>query len=98
MRTVLSLIGITALSGTVALAQTQPAPRAPATPGSTAAAPLPGANSFTKGEAQSRIEKAGYSSVSRLAKDEQGIWRGTASKDGKSVKVSLDYKGNVTEN
>jgi len=35
---------------------------------------------------------------SGLAKDDQGIWRGTASKNGKSVKVSLDYKGNISEN
>jgi hypothetical protein len=62
------------------------------------AAPLPGANSFTEGEAKSRIEKAGYTEVSGLKKDDQGIWRGSASKAGKPVKVSLDYKGNVGEN
>lgn len=61
-------------------------------------APQPGANSFTEGEAKSRIEKAGYTDVSDLKKDDQGIWRGSASKSGKSVKISLDYKGNVSEN
>jgi|SRR5271165_237212 len=58
-------------------------------------APVAGANSFTRGQAMSRIEKAGYSHVSGLAKDKDGIWRGIASKDGASVHVALDYQGNV---
>jgi putative membrane protein len=33
--------------------------------------------------------------VSALAKDDGGIWRGKAMKDGKAVDVSLDYEGNV---
>ena len=58
-------------------------------------APLAGANSFTEGEARSRIEKNGYSDVSGLSKDSQGVWRGMAMKDGKRLNVALDYKGNV---
>ena len=61
----------------------------------TAAAPLPGANSFTETQARSRLESMGYSSVGTLAKDNQSIWRGTAMKDGKSVAVAVDFKGNV---
>jgi putative membrane protein len=30
-----------------------------------------------------------------MTKDDKGIWRGTAMKDGTSVKVAVDYKGNV---
>ncbi|MER9364924.1 DUF4142 domain-containing protein [Mesorhizobium sp. M0518] len=59
------------------------------------AAPVPGANSFTEDQAKSAIEKAGYSDVSALTKDDKGIWRGTASKDGKSVPIALDFQGNV---
>ncbi len=66
-----------------------------ATGATDASAPLPGANSFTEAQAISSIEEAGYSGVSGLAKDDQGIWRGKATKDGKSVSVALDYKGNV---
>jgi putative membrane protein len=33
--------------------------------------------------------------VSGLRKDDQGVWRGTATKDGRSVNVSLDFQGNV---
>ena len=58
-------------------------------------APVKGRNSFTEGEAKSRIEKAGFANVSGLKKDDEGVWRGTAVKDGRSVDVSLDYQGNV---
>jgi ABC-type transport system substrate-binding protein len=58
-------------------------------------APAAGANSFTQAQAKSRIEKAGYSNVSGLIKDKDGIWRGKASKGGETVDVALDYQGNV---
>jgi hypothetical protein len=58
-------------------------------------APFEGANSFTEGQAQDRILAAGYTSVSTLVQDDVGIWRGTASMQGKSVNVAVDYKGNV---
>lgn len=54
-----------------------------------------GANSFTEGEAHSRLERAGFKDVKELKKDDQGIWRGSAMLDGKSVGVGLDFKGNV---
>jgi putative membrane protein len=67
-----------------------------ATSGATSpAAPVPGANSFTEAQAKSAIEKAGYADVSALTKDDNGVWRGTASKDGKSTPIALDYQGNV---
>lgn len=58
-------------------------------------APVPGANSFTEGEARSRIQDKGFGQVTNLKLDGQGVWRGTASKDGKSTNVALDYQGNV---
>lgn len=63
-----------------------------------ASTPVPGANSFTEAQAKSRIEEAGYSEVSALAKDDQGIWRAKANKNGNSVSVALDYQGNVVAN
>ena len=63
--------------------------------GNNPGAPVAGANSFTEGQAKARIEARGYTNVSELTKDSQGIWRGKASKDGKSFDVSLDYQGNV---
>jgi hypothetical protein len=60
-------------------------------------APVAGRNSFTEGEAKSRIEKMGFSDVSNLQKDDKGVWRGRATKDGKTVAVSVDYQGNVIQ-
>jgi len=61
-------------------------------------APLPGANSFTEGQAKSRLEANGYSNVSALKKDDNGVWKGTASHSGAQVNVSVDYRGNITRN
>ena len=58
-------------------------------------APVPGANSFTQSQAKDRIEKAGFTGLSELTKDADGIWRGTAVHAGKPVSVALDFKGNV---
>ena len=54
-----------------------------------------GANSFTEGEARSRLERSGFKDVTDLKKDERGIWRGGATLDGKAARVGLDFKGNV---
>ncbi|SDC76628.1 hypothetical protein [Belnapia rosea] len=62
----------------------------------TATTPAAGANSFTEGQARSRIEAAGFTGLNDLQKDDQGIWRGRAMRNGQQVSVSLDYQGNVT--
>lgn len=54
-----------------------------------------GANSFTEGQTKSRLEGAGLTNVMDLKKDDGGIWRGKAMRDGKSVTVGFDYKGNI---
>lgn len=58
-------------------------------------APVKGANSFTEGQAAERIAAKGFAEVKGLKKDDDGIWRGKATKDGKAVDVSLDFQGNV---
>jgi hypothetical protein len=68
-----------------------------ATTGANAPAPARGANSFTMGEAKSRLEKNGFSNVGDLTKDDNGVWRGNAQKGGGSTTVWLDYKGNTGE-
>jgi hypothetical protein len=55
----------------------------------------PGSNSFTEAQARSRIEAQGFRNIAELRKDDQGIWRGKAERDGKSVGVAIDYKGTV---
>jgi hypothetical protein len=57
--------------------------------------PVPGANSFTEEQARDRIAARGYAAISALVKDRDGIWRGRATKDGRTFAVALDYQGNV---
>ncbi|MDR9776869.1 PepSY domain-containing protein [Rhizobium hidalgonense] len=94
-----ALLGASALS---AIAQTAPATTsdgktpAVATPDSNnPTAPVEGANSFTEGQAKDRIEKAGYTEVKDLKKDDKGIWMASGRKDGKAVVIALDYQGNI---
>ena len=102
-----------AVFASVAIAQSQstPAttvePTAPATTVEPAAnavdtskktAPEAGANSFTESQARSRLEKNGFLAITGLMKDSDGIWRGKAMKDGKSMDVALDYKGVISAN
>jgi len=60
-----------------------------------ASEPARGANSFSEGEARRRLESNGFGGVGSLTKDDGGVWRGTATKDGQTVQVWLDYKGNT---
>jgi putative membrane protein len=55
-----------------------------------------GANSFTEAQARAHIAKSGFTGVSPLKKDAAGVWRGTAVKDGRTMPVGLDFKGNVS--
>ena len=57
--------------------------------------PLIGANSFTEAQARSQVEGQGFAQVSALVKDNDGVWRGTASKGGATMNVAVDFKGNV---
>ncbi len=58
-------------------------------------APVAGSNSFTEGQAKSKIEEAGFGNVTELKKDDNGVWRGKASKGGSTTSVSVDFQGNV---
>jgi hypothetical protein len=61
----------------------------------TANAPVPGANSFTEGQARARMSDAGFNDVQDLRLDDQGIWRGRAMRAGQQTGVALDFQGNV---
>jgi len=90
---------LTLLAGS-SFAQTSPETTTPSVSSPTATnpkTPVPGANSFTEGQAKSRIESR-FSNVSTLRKDAEGVWRGTAMKNGASVSVGLDFQGNVVSN
>ncbi|TCH99375.1 hypothetical protein EJV46_01470 [Roseococcus sp. SYP-B2431] len=61
------------------------------------AAPAAGANSFTEAQARGRLEAAGFTNVTELQKDDQGVWRGRASRNGTVTAVGVDFRGNVVE-
>jgi hypothetical protein len=89
------------LAATAASAQTPPAQSGPNNNAVNSAgqnnsdAPVAGRNSFTEGQAKSKIEDAGYANVTELKKDDKGVWRGQASKGGSATAVSVDFQGNV---
>lgn len=83
-------------SAGAAVEQSAPANAAVKSPDDTASAPLAaGHNSFTMEQARARIKKAGYTDVSTLTKDTNGLWNGEATLNGRRVPVSLDYKGDI---
>jgi hypothetical protein len=92
----IGLLAITAASAQNPSAQSGPNNNAINSPGqNNANAPVAGRNSFTEGQAKSKIEEAGYSNVTELKKDDAGVWRGKASKGGSAASVSVDFQGNV---
>ena len=62
----------------------------------TAAAPAAGANSFTEAQAKEHLRNAGYTDVTGMTQDSSGVWHGQASKGGKTVSVSVDFKGDIS--
>ena len=102
MRNSLVIGFVLAIAATGAMAQSPPAQNGPQngainSKDKVVDAPVKGRNSYTEGEAKSRIEKLGFVNVSDLKKDDNGVWRGRAMKDGRQVEVSLDFQGNVVQ-
>jgi hypothetical protein len=89
------------LAATAASAQNPPAQSGPnnnavnSTGQNNSNAPVAGRNSFTQGQAKSKIEDAGFTNITELTKDDNGVWRGKASKAGSATAVSVDFQGNV---
>jgi hypothetical protein len=99
---ILLSLGLLTFTATAAISQTTPnastAPSAVSTTkkdSDTRAAPVTGKNSFTQDQAHDRLAQRGYTDISALKQDDRSIWRGTATKDGKTGNVAVDYRGNV---
>ena len=102
MRKLIVALAVLAVTGQTWAQSTPPANRDANTPALNSrnsppnpGAPVAGANSFTEGQAKSRIEDKGFKNVSGLQKDGNGVWRGKADQNGKTVNVSVDFQGNV---
>jgi putative membrane protein len=90
-----ALIGVASASAQIANPQAPSNPAVNTQDANNPGAPAPGANSFTEAQARTRIEARGYTNISGLTKDASGVWRGTATRDGKNQQVAVDYQGNV---
>jgi hypothetical protein len=55
-------------------------------------------NFFTEDQARQHLMHLGYANVSSLEKDVNGRWVGTATKDGKTVGVAVQVKGDPIQN
>ena len=101
MRHIVLIAAALTFTSPLAFAQTPAAQQGPQNPAvksmheNNSSAPVAGANSFTMAQAESAIQAKGYTKVMGLKKDGAGVWRGTATKEGHSVPVSVDYQGNV---
>jgi hypothetical protein len=101
MRLFVMTTAVVGILASAAYAQNMPAQNGPQNPAvkgidqNNSSTPVNGANSFTRSEAIKQIEAKGYTHVTKLRKDQSGVWRGTAMKDGQSGPVSVDYQGNV---
>jgi putative membrane protein len=54
-------------------------------------------NLFTEQQAREHLSHLGYTGISDLTKDENGVWRGSATKDGNTRTVAVDVKGAVAK-
>ena len=68
----------------------------PAT-GTSTQATAPKGNLFTEQQAREHLSHLGYTGISDLTKDENGVWRGSATKDGNTRTVAVDVKGAVAK-
>lgn len=57
--------------------------------------PAAGSNSFTMTQATTKLQEQGFTKISGLKADKDGIWRGSATKNGVKQNVAVDYQGNV---
>jgi hypothetical protein len=61
--------------------------------------PTPGDDqASSRDQAKAQIESKGYSTITSLRRDDDGVWRGRAKRNGSFRNVRLDREGNVTEN
>ncbi|MEN3930584.1 PepSY domain-containing protein [Microvirga sp. W0021] len=96
---ILAIASACILAPSLALAQDTRSPEMPAVSKpdhQNPDAPVKGENSFTESQAKERFEQAGYTNVSGLRLNKDGIWEATAMEGVGQVKLKLDYQGNIT--
>lgn len=96
MRFVVMTAAACSLFACAAFAQETPAaPAAPAAAAESSADAGPGTTAFSQSQALHHIESRGYTRVRKLAKDENGLWQGTAFKGGSLGTFNIEKMGKV---
>ena len=93
MRLVALTAAACSLFASVALAQETPAAAAAAPPA--AESNLPGTTVYSEAQIRHHVETRGYTRVRRVAKDENGLWKGTANKGGTLGTFNVERMGKV---
>jgi hypothetical protein len=92
MNPALGILAMVAVLGGSALAQTTQSPSADPL----SVKPVPSqARSPESASIRMKIEQAGYTDVTDLARDSMGIWRGRARKGNDTVDVMVDKGGRI---
>ena len=92
MRLVALTAAACSLFASIALAQETPA--AAAAPAA-AESNLPGTTVYSEAQIRHHVETRGYTRVRRVAKDENGLWKGTANKGGTLGTFNVERMGKV---
>ncbi|WP_148663487.1 PepSY domain-containing protein [Bosea vaviloviae] len=95
MKTLCLALFCSAMIAGGAVAQSSTATPRPG-PDSDQNAPLPGVGTLTEGEARTRLQADGYTSVDELKDDGKGVWTGKAMHHGQRVTVSIDHAGTIS--
>ncbi len=95
MKTLCLALLCSAMITGVAMAQSSTATPRPG-PDSDQNAPLPGVGPLTEGEARTRLQAGGYTSVDEFKDDGKGVWTGKAMHHGQQVTVSIDDTGTIS--
>jgi putative membrane protein len=91
-----TLIFTAALTAPLALPAMAESPQNPSATNASQPHKLKG-NLFNEQQAREHLSRLGYTGISDLNKDENGTWRGTATKDGELRQVAVGVKGNPTQ-
>ena len=97
MRSLIVVAAIASLTAGAAFAQDAKQPTNPPTAQTQPVTPTTPIAAIAETQAKARIEAQGFTDVSELKKDAQGMWNAKALKDGKAVQLSLDARGQVTQ-
>lgn len=54
-----------------------------------------GTSNITEAQARARIQAVGFSGITDLTQDQNGIWRAKGTFGDRTASIGIDYKGNI---